>query len=63
MSADAASNFVPVSLAVDVSSTMDVLPSLVHFDSFDKPSSSSTAGQRIAATGWYYEESQFVMES
>lgn len=69
MSADAATNSAPASLAVEESSTMDVVPSagtLVLFDSVSLPHQVQPVTgqrQRIAATGWYHEESQFVMET
>ena len=69
VSADAATNSAPASLAVEESSTMDVVPSagtLVLFDSVSLPHQVQPVTgqrQRIAATGWYHEESQFVMET
>lgn len=69
VSADVATNSAPASLAVEESSTMDVVPSagtLVLFDSVSLPHQVQPVTgrrQRIAATGWYHEESQFVMET
>ena len=70
VSADAATeNPAPSSRAVEESSTMDVVPSagtLVLFDSVSLPHQVQPVTgerQRIAATGWYHEDSQFVMET
>ena len=69
VSADATTDSAPASLAVEESSTMDVVPSagtLVLFDSVSLPHQVQPVTgqrQRIAATGWYHEESQFVMET
>ena len=70
VSADAATNSaVSAPQTIKESSTMDVVPSagtLVLFDSVSLPHQVQPVTgkrQRIAATGWYHEESQFVMET
>ena len=70
VSTDAAANSaVSAPQTIEESNTMDVVPSagtLVLFDSVSLPHQVQPVTgkrQRIAATGWYHEESQFVMET
>jgi hypothetical protein len=69
VSADTATAAVTAPAVIEESSTLDIVPAagtLVLFDSVSLPHQVqpvTSERQRIAATGWFHEDSQFVMEA